>query len=218
MKWMSKQEQTTEEVTDRIFTLANIISFIRLSLVPIFFVLLLNGHDFSATLLFAIAASTDWVDGQVARKTHTVSKLGQLLDPAVDRILIITGVIGLLIVGRLPIWIVVLVLARDLLLLIGGGVLLIHYKTRVPVVYLGKVASTFIYIGFAGVLLNWPLVPGLALCDLAWLPGFSGFAVSWGIWFVYIGLALAIVTTTIYVIHGLREIKEIKAQNQDEAA
>ena len=213
---MSKQEQTTEEVTDRIFTLANIISFIRLSLVPIFFILLLDGHDFAATLLFALAASTDWVDGQVARKTHTVSKLGQLLDPAVDRILIITGVIGLLIVGRLPLWIVILVLARDLLLLIGGGVLLIHYKTRVPVIYLGKVASTFIYIGFAGVLLNWPLVSGLGLCDIAWLPGFNSLAVSWGIWFVYIGLVLAIITTTIYVMHGLQAIKEAKATQEHE--
>ena len=214
---MSQQEQVTEEqVTDRIFTLANIISFIRLSLVPIFFVLLLDGHDFAATFLFALAASTDWVDGQVARKTHTVSKLGQLLDPAVDRILIITGVIALLIIGRLPLWIVLLVLARDLLLLIGGGVLLIGYKTRVPVIYLGKVASTFIYIGFAGVLLNWPLMTGLGICDITWLPGFNTAVVSWGIWFVYIGLALAMITTTIYVIRGIAAIKEAQLRKVHE--
>ena len=95
----------TEEVTNKIFTIPNVISFIRLCMVPAFIVLLLKGNDVAATVLFAFAAATDFVDGQVARRTHCVSKLGQLLDPAVDRILMISGVVCLLVVGRLPLWV-----------------------------------------------------------------------------------------------------------------
>lgn len=88
-------------------------------MVPVYMVLLLNGYDLLATFMFALAAGTDWIDGQLARRTNCVSKLGQLLDPAVDRVLMICGVIGLMLVGRLPIWIVFVVLGRDLMLLVG---------------------------------------------------------------------------------------------------
>ena len=71
------------EVTNRIFTAANVVSFIRLCMVPVYLVLLLDGHDILATFIFALAASTDFIDGQLARRTHTVSRLGRLLDPAV---------------------------------------------------------------------------------------------------------------------------------------
>ena len=88
--------QKTEAVTNRIFTIPNVISFIRLCMVPVYMVLLLNGYDLLATFMFALAAGTDWIDGQLARRTNCVSKLGQLLDPAVDRVLMICGVIGLM--------------------------------------------------------------------------------------------------------------------------
>lgn len=161
------------EVTNRIFTAANVVSFIRLCMVPVYLVLLLDGHDILATFIFALAASTDFIDGQLARRTHTVSRLGRLLDPAVDRALMVFGVVGLLLVGRLPVWIVALVIARDLLLIVGGAYLGARYKARVAVIFPGKVATTLLFVGFAGLLLNWPLVAGLAVCDFAWLPWFN---------------------------------------------
>ena len=85
---MAQQEQ----VTNKICTLANLVSAVRLCMVPAYLVLLLDEHDVLAAFMFALAASTDFVDGQLARRTHTVSRLGQLLDPAVDRLLMIAGV------------------------------------------------------------------------------------------------------------------------------
>ncbi|MEG1097840.1 MAG: CDP-alcohol phosphatidyltransferase family protein, partial [Raoultibacter sp.] len=115
-----QNDSSSEElVIDKIFTIPNVISMVRLCLVPVFLVLLMNGNDIAAALLFALAAGTDFLDGQIARRTNTVSKLGQLLDPAIDRILMIAGVGGLLLVGRLPLWIVAVVLIRDLFLLVG---------------------------------------------------------------------------------------------------
>ncbi len=201
-----------EEVTNRIFTAANLVSFVRLCLVPVYLVLLLDGHDILATFIFALAASTDFVDGQLARRTHTVSKLGRLLDPAVDRALMICGVVGLLLVGRLPIWIVVLVIARDVVLFIGGAYLIARYKRRVAVIFPGKVATTFLFVGFAGLLLNWPCIPGLGVCDFAWLPGFNAASCSWGIWFVYAGLLLCLYTTAVYIATGLREMRLAKSE------
>lgn len=202
--------QKTEEVTNRIFTIPNVISFIRLCMVPVYMVLLLNGYDLLATFMFALAAGTDWIDGQLARRTNCVSKLGQLLDPAVDRILMSCGVIGLMLVGRLPIWIVVVVLGRDLMLLVGGAYLLKRYHERVAVIYPGKVATTFLFVGFAGLLLNMPLIGGLGWFEASWLPGFGFEACSWGIWFVYAGLLLGLFTTLYYVLAGYRKMQKAR--------
>ena len=197
-----------EMVTDRIFTAANVITFIRLIMVPVSLGFLLCGNDVVATVLFALTAATDFLDGQVARRTNTVSKLGQLLDPAVDRLLMICAVVGLLAVGRLPVWIVVVVLARDALLLIGGAWLLREHGIRVPVIYAGKVATTFLFIGLAGLMLNMPLVPGLGWCDVSWLPGFNTVSCSWGIWCIYLGLCIGVFTTVYYVITAYKKLRE----------
>lgn len=200
--------QDSEKVLDTIFTVPNLISFIRLCMAPVYLLLLSRGENAAAAILFGIAASTDFVDGQIARRTHTVSKLGQLLDPAVDRVLMITAVFGLMLVGRLPVWIVVVVLLRDLLLLIGGAFLLQRYNVRVAVIYPGKFATTFLFVGFAGLLLNVPQVAGLGVCDIAWLPGLNSLTWSWGIWLVYAGLFLGAFTTTYYVVKGFQGMRE----------
>lgn len=200
----AKRQASDEEVLDTVFTIPNLISFIRLCMAPVFLVLLFQDHNLAAAILFGVAAATDFVDGQVARRTHTVSKLGQLLDPAVDRVLMICAVVGLLAVGRLPLWIVLVVLIRDLFLLFGGAYLLKRYKVRVAVIYPGKFATTFLFVGLAGLLLNMPLVPGLGICDFAWLPGFNGLMWSWGIWLIYLGLFVGVFTTTYYIVRGVQ--------------
>lgn len=206
-----QQSQQDMEVTDRVLTAANVISFIRLLMAPVALGLLLSGQDIPAVVLFAVSAATDFVDGQVARRTHTVSKVGQLLDPAVDRLLMICGVIGLLAIGRLPAWIVVVVFARDAYLLIMGAWLLREYGIRVPVVYPGKVATTLLFVGLAGMMLNMPQIPGLGWCDFAWLPGFNSAMCSWGIWCVYLGLILALGTTVYYILVAHKRLQEAKS-------
>lgn len=208
----------TEEVTNKIFTIPNVISFIRLCMVPAFIVLLLKGNDIAATVLFAVAAATDFLDGQIARRTHCVSKLGQLLDPAVDRILMISGVVCLLIVGRLPLWVVLFVVLRDLFLLAGGAYLLKRYRKRVAVIYPGKVSTTLLFVGFSLLLLNWPQVDGFDWCDISWLPGFSSGVFSCGIWFVYAGLVLSAFVTAYYIKKGLAARREAIAEEQSTQA
>ena len=205
---IGKATPVAQEVTDRIFTVANVITFVRLCMAPVALAVLLAGHDIAAAFIFGFTAATDFLDGQIARRTNTVSRLGQILDPAVDRLLMICAVVGLLIIGRLPLWIVIVVILRDALLVGGGAWLLKTYGIRVPVIYAGKVATTFLFVGLAGLMLNIPQVPGLGWCDFSWLPGFNSVSSSWGIWLIYIGLCLAVVTTVYYVVQAIRELRK----------
>ena len=206
-----------EPVSDKILTAPNLITFIRLLMIPVFFVLLMNGYDVMAAIVFGVTAATDFLDGLVARSTHQVSRLGQLMDPFVDRLLIITVVLALLLVGRLPLWTVILVVARDVYMLIGGAYLVGKWKVRVAVIYPGKVATALLMVGCAALLLNIPLIPGLGICDFSWLPGFNADPVGWGIWFIYAGIVMVIFTTIYYTVKGFEGIRLAKAKMESEA-
>ena len=200
------------EASDKIITIPNVISTIRLCLAPLFLALLLSGNNIAATVVFLLGACTDWIDGTVARATNSVSKVGQLLDPAVDRILMITGVLGLYAVGRLPLWIIVLVVVRDVGLFVGSALLLSKYQVRVPVIFAGKVTTTCFFVGLGGLMLNMPLLQGLGITSLSWLPGFNTALCSWGIWVVYLGLILGLGTTAYYVYKAICDVRSKKEQ------
>ncbi|MEI3377925.1 MAG: CDP-alcohol phosphatidyltransferase family protein [Coriobacteriales bacterium] len=210
---MTQDEMTgadKEEVLDKVLTAPNVITLVRLLLLPLFLWLLFaTPYHIAALVVYAVAASTDWVDGQVARRTHQVSKLGKLFDPFVDRLLIAVGVIAIFILGRLPLWILVYLIVRDLCLLLGGRYLLSRCGKVPPVVYVGKFATAFIMIGFCLLLLGLPQVPGLGLAGApGWLPGFGTDEALLGIWFVYAGLICSIIAFLIYVVRGARLLGE----------
>lgn len=169
-------------------------------MVPAYLALLLNGYRLQALVVFSTAALTDFLDGQIARRTNSVSKLGKLMDPAIDTILMFTGVLGVVVIGALPVWFAVVVFIREAFLLISGGVLISKCGIAVPVVYPGKFATTFLFVGFAGMMLGSPLMGGLGLCDASWLPGFNHEAVAIWIWPAYLGLALQIGVTVYYCV------------------
>jgi cardiolipin synthase (CMP-forming) len=184
-----------------IYTIANIITVLRLILVPLFFTVLINGKNNElAFILFAVAASTDWLDGQIARRTGTVTALGKAIDPLVDRLLIASGVIGLYVVDRLPLWIPLVLVARDLALGYGVWRLETIYHQRMSVTIVGKWTTALLLIGFADLILAWPMVPGLGLIDSAALPGFGSEPAVLGIWFVYVGVVLSIASAVGYAI------------------
>ncbi len=202
------------EAHDEIFTIPNLISFIRLCMIPIVVMLILDDKDIPAIILFAITAGTDWIDGQIARRTNSVSKLGQLLDPAVDRLLVIFTVLALLIIGRLPLWIIAFVLIRDLIMLAGGFVLLNRFGARVPVVFAGKLATTLLYFGFGLLIINIPLLSGFAWCDFAFLPMFNADPYPLGFCFVYAGLLLSFFTSVYYIMQGVMTYRSCSAKKK----
>ena len=102
-----------------------------------------------------------------------MTELGKAIDPLVDRLLIASAVVGLYLEGRLPMWIVLVLAGRDLYLLAGAWVLARAGARRSEVIYIGKVTTALLLIGFSDLILNWPLVPGLGLVESPALPGFG---------------------------------------------
>jgi len=154
----AKSRGEREEHLHDIWTVANVITVLRLLLIPFFFsVLLSDRSDVLAFALFVTAASTDWLDGMVARRTGTVTSLGKMIDPLVDRLLLASGVVGLYLIGRLPLWLVGILVGRDIYLL-WGAYRLEHYGKRMPVTVLGKATTAVLLTGFSMLILGWPQV------------------------------------------------------------
>lgn len=200
---------TSENPSSQVFTLANLITFCRLGLTVAFFVLFAGGHHrASALVCYVVAASTDFLDGQIARRTQTVSWLGKIMDPVMDRVLLFTGVLGLLIVGDLPMWVPAFVIGRDLYLGVGG-LILQHFRRRpIDVVYVGKAATALLMVGFCDLLLGLPVVDGLGLVNVPWLPGLNSQPAALGIFFVYAGVICSLVTAVVYTGKGIQVIRE----------
>jgi cardiolipin synthase len=206
----------TEDRSHDIYTVANTITVLRLILVPFFFsVLLTDRSNTLAFALFVLAASTDWLDGQIARRTGTVTVVGKAIDPLVDRLLIASGVIGLYIEKRLPLWIVIVLVARDAYLLYGAW-RLERYHVRVPVNHTGKATTAVLLAGFSLLILDWPLAPGLGLFSspLAGrlLPGLGQDPTSVGIWLVYAGLILSFTAALQYTVSARRVSRQLRGQ------
>jgi cardiolipin synthase (CMP-forming) len=203
-----------EDHTHDIYTVANIITVLRLILVPFFFAVLISEKNNTlAFLLFAIAASTDWLDGQIARRTGTVTVVGKAIDPLVDRLLIAAGVVGLWLVDRLPAWIVVVLVARDLYLLYGLY-RLDQARQRMTVTYVGKATTALLLVGFADLILYVPMVPGLGLIESPALPGWGSQPAAIGIWFVYAGLVCSIASAIQYTVMFRRAGRESLTSNE----
>lgn len=129
------------ELSSRIFTIPNCLSFVRLALVPVFLVLIIVGEDVLALLTLIFSSLTDYLDGVIARRFHQMSRLGQLLDPAADRLFIFAALLGLASRGIVPWWVAGLIVGRDVFLLVLGIVLANHRFGPLPVHRLGKVAT-----------------------------------------------------------------------------
>jgi cardiolipin synthase len=130
-----------QKVSDRIVTIPNLLSFFRLLLIPVFLVLLVNAQYIWALVVLVGSSLTDFVDGYIARHFNQVTRVGQLLDPAADRLFIFSTLIGLAWTGFIPWWLAGVILARDLLLLILGVILANFGYGPLPVHHLGKMGT-----------------------------------------------------------------------------
>jgi cardiolipin synthase len=134
---------------DRILTVPNLLSLVRILLIPVFVLLLLDdGKEAAGLLLLAAVMATDWVDGYVARRTHQVSSLGKVLDPVADRLAIAAALIALVVRDAFPLWAALLVLVRDALILAAGAFLLFRVSIRLDVRWIGKTATFALMLGF----------------------------------------------------------------------
>lgn len=165
-----------EATNRRIATLPNLISFIRIAFIPVYALLIIDRDTtFAGLMLFGVVLSTDWVDGAVARATGQVSELGKVLDPVADRLAIAFGLVALVARDGFPMWAAAVIVARDLLLLLVGAVVLLTRRIRIDVRGIGKLATFTLMISIGAVSwgnLGYPLAPGFLVL------GWTAFAVG----------------------------------------
>ena len=141
-------------VSDRVFTLPNILSMLRLVGVPLFLWLILSGHDGWALTVLALSGISDYLDGKIARRFGLISRVGQLLDPLADRLYILSTLLGLAWREIIPWWLVVVLVSRE----VFGTVLLLIVRRQgvigLPVHFVGKAATFNLLYAFPLLLLG----------------------------------------------------------------
>ena len=166
------------------------IGYVRLAAIPVFLIIALSsarGHSAAATILFAAIGWADYLDGFAARLTGQYSRLGALLDPIVDRCLVVSGMVVAFHFSLLPRWAIILVVARELFML---GLSRYGLSRGVEVA------------------INWPGRLGVAPTMGA--PFFAMAGVHWlAVTSLYIGLALALTATALYVRSGVRQARDL---------
>jgi cardiolipin synthase (CMP-forming) len=177
----------TGAVSSRVLTVPNLLSFFRLALVPVFIALIVTGQDMLALITLVVTSFTDFLDGYLARKLNQVSRLGQLLDPAADRLYIFAALIGLAWRDLIPWWLVIVVVARDVMLAVLGIVLANHGYGPLAVHRLGKVATFCLFFALPLMLFGqaFPAVAAFSL-PLGWALALWGAFLYWWAGVVYI--------------------------------
>ncbi|HEY0217603.1 MAG TPA: CDP-alcohol phosphatidyltransferase family protein [Cellulomonas sp.] len=167
-------------VSDRVVTVPNAISVVRLLMVPVFAVLIANGEDGWALAVLAGSGASDWLDGVLARRLGQVSRLGQVLDPAADRLFILVTLLGLAARGVVPWWLVAVLLARELMLLGMLVVLARHGYGPLQVHLAGKAGTFALLYAFPLLLLaRWGGITGDLASIVGWAFAWWGVALYW---------------------------------------
>ena len=165
----------------------NLLSFLRILLVPVFLWFLLEELFLAAIAVLAVAGLTDFLDGFLARKLNQTTKLGKMLDPVADRLYIFATLLALSATGYVPWWLAGLVILRDVLMLISLPLLASVGYRSLPVHYLGK-ASTFALLYSFPLLLMGKIFTDAAfiITPIAWAFALWGVALYWWSGFVYL--------------------------------
>ncbi|SCE90940.1 CDP-diacylglycerol--glycerol-3-phosphate 3-phosphatidyltransferase [Micromonospora marina] len=192
---------------DRVLTLPNLISFVRLVGVPVFlYLFLVVRADVAAIVVLAVGGTSDWVDGWIARRLGQVSRLGELLDPLADRLYIIATLFAFTAREVVPWQFTGALLARELLLLASLGVLRRYGYGPPPVHYVGKTATFLLLAAF----------PILLLADAVPDAGTAAGAIGWGL--AWWGLALYWAAGTMYVVQAGRLVRTMRGRRTEAAA
>ena len=136
--------------------LPNILTILRLLLVPVFCVLLINGDIYAAVAVYLIASVTDFFDGYLARKYKQITTFGKFMDPTADKLLQVAALVILTFQHAIPIYITAVILVKELLIAIGGILLYRRYKIYASADWYGKAATVLFYIAIVAVILKFP--------------------------------------------------------------
>lgn len=152
VKFVMNQEYSPKAM-NRVLTVPNLISFLRICSIPYIAWLITKNHMILALIVLAISAFSDCIDGYIARRWNQVSKLGQILDPIADRLLIIFSTVALAIAAIIPWWALVLVVLRDVIMAALVVLLAQHDYGPLPVNFVGKAGTALIMLAIVSLMI-----------------------------------------------------------------
>ena len=152
VKFVMNQEYSPKAM-NRVLTVPNLISFLRICSIPYIAWLITKNHMILALVVLAISAFSDCIDGYIARRWNQVSKLGQILDPIADRLLIIFSTVALAIAKIIPWWALVLVVLRDVIMAALVVLLAQHDYGPLPVNFVGKAGTALIMLAIVSLMI-----------------------------------------------------------------
>lgn len=183
---------------DRIWTVPNALSMMRLALIPVFIWLLMvvDSPGWAFVVLF-VSGVSDWLDGKLARWLDQSSKIGALLDPAADRLYVIVIPICFGLKGYVPWWIIGVIIARDVLLFATAPLLSARGVTALPTLYIGKAATFALMSSF----------PWLLAGQIDGVIGTVCFPIGWA--FLIWGVAMYAWSLVLYWIQTVAVVREM---------
>lgn len=178
---------TQEFDTDRVLTIPNVISFLRLLSVAVFGVLIVLGMDLAAVVLLVVFGGTDWLDGFLARRLKQRSPLGAKLDPVADRLYIVVAVLALAIRDIVPWWLLAILVLRDVMLTLLLPTLKRLGRDSLPVNMVGKAATMFLLLAFPMLLIGYSDEFTLGwMGTLGWVFAIVGSVLYWAAGSMYV--------------------------------
>lgn len=192
-------ENAVDPMGDRIWTIPNLLSILRLIGVPVFlYLVLVPQADWWALGLLAFAGVSDWLDGKIARAFNQTSRLGVILDPLADRLYIFAALLGLVVRDVVPWWLMAILVLRDVLIVLALPILRHYGYGPLPVNFAGKAATLCLLYAFPLLLIagHWGVVGDVAQI-VGWAFAIWGTAIYW-----WAGL--------LYAVQGLRLIAQAR--------
>ena len=138
---------------ENIWNVPNVLTMIRLALIGVFVVFYVQGRLYWAMATFIVASLTDFLDGFIARRYHLVTNFGKLMDPLADKLMLITALVCLTVSGRVPLWLMAAIIAKELLMVVGAYVLLKH-GVVVQAKFIGKLSTVVFMLAVIATFLN----------------------------------------------------------------
>ena len=192
---------TAREFIRRNLNVPNVLTMIRLARVPVYVALFVSGQKYAALVTFLVASLTDLLDGRIARKYNLITDFGKLVDPFADKVMVLTALfsmaIGSPVIPPVVPWAaVIILLLKELVMIIGGLVMLRHgivvYSSMVGkvahCVFIAGLIATYFHDWFAQVCAGWMLTPDLLL--------------------LWLGVCITLCALVFYVSDAIRTAKE----------
>ena len=177
-----------QKLFSNVWTIPNVLTILRMLLIPVFVVLFFKGYKMAALCVFCAASLTDMLDGYLARKLNQITDFGKLFDPLADKLMVLTAMVCQTVAGPLPLVAVIIVAIKELVMVLGG-IFMLSKNVVVYSNYAGKAAQVCFIISLV-------------------LAFFHDELAAWGVQldliFLWATVALAIVAMVIYVVRAAR--------------